>query len=486
MSSIILSVVFFNLFLVALGTWLTQFKIFSEARAMTAPMFALTMIPAFYMDLGTSFQIETIAGEGLAQWWLYAVSWYPAYILGIVFAGLIRSTGVHLTLPDRLAKYGQLAELLSSIVSYLYLMPLGSIFAVGIIFSMLSGYMIPLWITMLFAGIILSWYTAEFGWAGYSISGVIYFLVMAIGVGFTSITLIDTAGGWRNITQVLPSSYFQPWFTDISGFFKLLNDPATLIWFLMGFSFIIDPMIWQRFSLTENESSARKGMIFAFLFFLVFDISTVGSGLALATIGGEYYVDTAFEMLPPLIGALMISGVLLASIAGNSAYLHAGGLIFSQNIAKSLGLLDWEALSDDKEARDWYKKGVYALGSLGTVLIIILNFIMPDDPVTPAWLIQSGILFGGLAVPVVIGGVFFRERIPASSVTFGILFGLIVTLISMGIGIAYPQYTGVLTLGITPTTATGTPLLDASRVLGFFATIIGMVVGYIFHKIRGL
>lgn len=484
MSEIVLSVVFINIFLVVFATVLTRFKIFSEARAMTAPIFALTLIPAFYMDLGTSFQIETIASGGLAQWWYYAVSWYPAYVLGIVFAGLIRSTGVHLTLPDRLSHYGQLAEFLSAVVSFLYLMPLGSIFAIGIILSLLTGYTVPIWATMLIAGIVLSIFTAEFGWSGYSITGVVYFLVMAFGVGFTCISLMDVAGGWDIISSSLPESMFHPWFTDFSGFIAGLSDPATLLWFLMGFSFIIDPMVWQRFSLTENEDAARKGMLFAFLFYVFFDLTTVGSGLALATLGGEYYVDTAFEMMPQIIGGLMISGVLLAAMAGNSAYLHSGGLIFSQNIAKSIGLLSWDALADDKEARDWYKRGVYILGALGTIIILILNVIAPEDPVTPAWLIQSGILFGGLAVPVVFGGVLFRERIPSESIEFGILLGLITTIISILAGFLFPNYSGLLTLGITPQSATGTPLLDSCRVLGFFATIIGMIIGYIYHRMR--
>jgi Na+/proline symporter len=484
MSEIILAVVVINIVLVIFATILTRIKVFSEARAMTAPIFALTLIPAFYMDLGTSFQIETIASGGLAQWWYYAVSWYPAYVLGIVFAGLIRSTGVHLTLPDRLSHYGQLAEFLSAIVSYLYLMPLGSIFAIGIILSLLTGYVVPIWATMLLAGIILSYFTAEYGWSGYSITGVVYFLVMAFGVGYTSISLIEVAGGWGNITGTLPESFFHPWFTDFSGFLAGLKDPATLLWFLMGFSFIIDPMIWQRFSLTENENAARKGMLFAFLFYVFFDLTTVGSGLALATLGGEYYVDTAFEVMQPIIGGLMISGVLLAAIAGNSAYLHSGGLIFSQNIAKAVGLLSWDALADDKEARDWYKKGVYLLGALGTVLILVLNLVAPDDPVTTAWLIQSGILFGGLAVPVLLGGVLFRDRIPSESIEFGILLGLSTTIITIIAGFIYPNYSGALTLGITPDTATGTPLLDACRVIGFFATIIGMIVGYVYHMIK--
>ena len=300
MSEVVLTIVIINIILVVIATILTRFKVFSEARAMTAPIFALTLIPAFYMDLGTSFQIETIAQSGLAQWWYYAASWYPAYVLGIVFAGLIRSTGVHLTLPDRLSQYGQLAEFLSAIVSYLYLMPLGSIFAIGIILSMLTGYTVPIWVTMLIAGIVLSYFTAEYGWSGYSITGVVYFLVMAFGVGLTCISLIDVAGGWSNITATLPESFFHPWFTDFQGFLTGLRDPATLIWFLMGFSFIIDPMIWQRFSLTENESAARKGMLFAFIFFVFFDLTTVGSGLALATLGGEYYVDTAYEVMQPV------------------------------------------------------------------------------------------------------------------------------------------------------------------------------------------
>ena len=69
-------------------------------------------------------------------------------------------------------------------------------------------------------------------------------------------------------------------------------------------------------------------------------------------------------------------------------------------------------------------------------------------------------------------------------IEYGILLGLIITILSILAGFIYPNYSGILTFGITPQTATGTPLLDASRVLGFFATIIGMIIGYLYHRMR--
>jgi hypothetical protein len=113
-----------------------------------------------------------------------------------------------------------------------------------------------------------------------------------------------------------------------------------------------------------------------------------------------------------------------------------------------------------------------------------LSFLLPEDPVTPAWLIQSGILFGGLAVPVIIGGVIFRDKVPSESVEIGILLGLTVTILTMLAGFIYPNYTGAITLGVVPATATGTPLLDVSRVIGSAATIVGMLIGYVMHMVR--
>ena len=103
---------------------------------------------------------------------------------------------------------------------------------------------------------------------------------------------------------------------------------------------------------------------------------------------------------------------------------------------------------------------------------------MPDDPTTTMWLINSGILFGSLAFPLIFGGLFYREVIPDRAVNYGIIFGLIVTLICIIGGFVAPDYYSIFTLGITPETASGTPLLDASRVLGFGASIVGWLLGY--------
>jgi vacuolar-type H+-ATPase subunit I/STV1 len=85
---------------------------------------------------------------------------------------------------------------------------------------------------------------------------------------------------------------------------------------------------------------------------------------------------------------------------------------------------------------------------------------------------------------VIIGGVILRDKVPSESVEIGILLGLTATIVTMLAGFVFPNYTGFITLGVVPATATGTPLLDVSRVIGFAATIIGMLIGYIMHVVR--
>lgn len=476
----VISIIVVSLLLLGVATVLTRrIKWFSEARAMTAPVFALTLIPAFYTVFGTSYQIDLMAAEGVRQWWYYAVSWYPAYVLGILLAGMIRSTGQHLTLPDRFSHHGQLSEFLASIVSFIYLMPLDVMFMLGIMIWMLTGYIAPIPLCIIIAGVAVVYFTAKFGWAGYSLPGILYFVFMAAGVGVVSLMLVTHAGGASTLLSNLDKSMLTPWFTDFNGFLQGLTDPATLIWFLMGFAFIIDPMVWQRFSLADTEKSARTGMIFAFLFWIVFDISTVWTGLAVSQLAleGEFYLDAALRVLPGIWAGLVMSGNLMAALAGGSAYLHAGGMIFAQNIAKSLGYVKWETTVGDKESKQWYEKGVYVLGTITIIITLILNFLMPDDPTTIAWLVNSGLLFGGLFFPLLVGGLFFRDKIPHRAVSTGIVFGLVTTLAFMIYGFIYPNATSILTFGITSATATGSPYIDASRILGFIASIIGTAIG---------
>jgi Na+/proline symporter len=487
-----ITIVGLTLVLLILAIWLTgKWKWFSEARAMTAPMFAMTMIPAFYTVFGSSYQIDLMATYGVQQWWLYAVSWYPAYVLVLILMSQIRSTS-NLTLPDRFVRFGNFAEFLSSVISFLYVMPLDVLLMLGVLGSLITGLSVELFILVF--GVFLILFTAKKGWSGYSLAGILYFVMMALGVGVSSIALVSAAGGWNAITANLKSngmgSLLTPWFTDFGGFIKLLTVPANLIWFLMGFVFLIDPMVWQRISLTDSSSSARKGMLFAILFWMVFDISTVFSGLAIASIGGSSYLGTAFEVLPTVWVGLVASGNLMAALAGGSAYLHAGGMIFSRNIGKALGIIPDEVLASDELAKKWYERGVYIVGGIGLVLTLIVQFAFPKTTLTTSlfWLIVSGLLFGALGFPVIAFGLILRNRIPSKAkdvVNLSMVSGLIVTVAMMFYGFIYPNATSMLTLGITPSTAFGTPYIDASRVIGFFASIMGAGVGSIVYLIKG-
>ena len=71
MSFVVYSIVILVLAILAITVFFTgEHKIFSEARAMTAPAFALTMIPAFYTVLGSIYQVDLMGSDGLSQWWL--------------------------------------------------------------------------------------------------------------------------------------------------------------------------------------------------------------------------------------------------------------------------------------------------------------------------------------------------------------------------------------------------------------------------------
>jgi len=457
---------------------------------MTRAGFAVTIIPAFYTVFGTSYQIDLMNWYGSEQHLLYAVAWYPAYILMIFLAARIRATGPHLTLPDRFMQYGALAELLTSVVAFIYLMPLDVMLILGVIGSMLTGYALPIELFIVVFGLFLIAFTAWRPWSGYSLAGVVYFVFMGLGIGVASLMLVQLAGGWGLITSTVPRSLLTPWIGDLGGYLKLLINPANAIWFLMGSAFLIDPMVWQRVSLVDKPESAQQGMVFAMIFWMIFDLATVYTGLAVAKLGGVYvpleiyYLDVAFEHLPEIWAGLMITGNLMAALAGGSAYLHAGGMIFSQNIAKALGILPPKTLARDRAARRLTRYGIVILGFISMMVILPLNYFLPEDPTTMAWLINSGVLFGGIAWPIIFGGIFLREKVPSEAVTWGIICGLAVTLGAMVYGFVNPTATGSWAFNILPADASGTPFIDASRVLGLLASIGGYCIGWVTSLVR--
>jgi hypothetical protein len=230
-------------------------------------------------------------------------------------------------------------------------------------------------------------------------------------------------------------------------------------------------------------------MTFAFLFWVIFDITTVFTGLSVVTLGSGGYLDTAVASLPAIWVGLVLAGNLMVAIAGGSAYLHAGGMIVAQNLSKALNLLPANTLSSDKEAKVWYEKGVLVLGAITIVLTLILSVILPGRPTTLAWEVVSGMLIGGLAFTIIFGGLLFRDTTPSDAVNLSIVSGLLVTIFFLGYGLLNQSASvinigglKVTALGITPQTAYGgSPFVDVSRIYGVLASGIGFALGYLYH-----
>jgi hypothetical protein len=457
---------------------------FSESIAMTASTFGIGTAIVFYTVFGTNWQIELMASDGLSQWWGYAVSWYPAYIImALTFAGAIRATGQHLTLPDRFIKYGTVPELLSSVTSFLYLMPLDVLFVLGLIVQLFTDYTVPLIIAIPVMAVLLIMFTRKYGWATYSVFGVASFVFMTLGIGLACLALVSLVGGYDMMISLTSEYMKTPWFGDFSGFMGLMSNAAFALWFIRGVLFLVDPMMWQRISLVETEGAAKKGMFYAILFWLFFDIVTVLSGLAMNILGEPWYLDTVYYLLEPTVGGLAVLAILCAAINGGSAYLHSAGMIYAHNISKAIGKLPSSALSSDESTKKLVNEGIMVLGVISTVLVLILNYLMPDDPTTLAWTVNSSIQFGGLFLTSIIGGVYLRDKVKPLAVTLSIVLGLATTVILMLYGFINPTALSIasidLSLGVALADASAAPLIDASFVWGFLASIVGFVVGQV-------
>jgi solute:Na+ symporter, SSS family len=338
---------------------------------------------------------------GISGMWLVFWIGMGVIALGILMSSRLSRLGVY-TVSEMLEnRYGAASRLISAIIiaAYALMIAVTSTIAIGTVFNVV----LPLSssASILVAGGIVVVYSAAGGMWSITLTDIIQFCIMTVGIFFLLLPFsIFAAGGFSGMQEALPASYF-----DLTA----IGWQTIFTYFLLFFfGLMIGQDIWQRVFTARSPEIARWGSVTAGVYCLLYALAgaLVGSAarVILPDLGSS---DNAFarittEALPVGITGLILAAALAAVMSTASAGLLASSTILANDVYA--GFI----------ARDDHNKVLVNRVSTLLVGIVVLVISLIVSDVVGALTVAYDLLSGALFVPIV-GALFWRRATAAGA-----------------------------------------------------------------------
>lgn len=341
----------------------------------------------------------TLAGGGLGYDNGISGAWLVIILgLGMAALGLLISTKLSslraYTLGEVLTRrYDQYSGTVGAVVAIVYVLAIAvtQTISIGVVVSALSGMDQSLAIVL--GGSIVIVYTALGGMWSVTITDLVQWVIMTLGMLIAIPIALGQAGGMAGLRANLDPSYFDP--TAIGG-------DRIFTWFLLYFlGLLIGQDIWQRVFTADSPRTAKVGNIGAGLYCVGYGLATAFLGMiALVLVPGLENSDFALptlilDRIPTGLAGLILAGFISAMMSTADAALLASSTLFTNDVYKRF------VAPDAGEAR---YKFVSRVGIVvgGVVMIAAAVWI---GNVLDALTLAYNILTGAIFVPIM--GAFF-------------------------------------------------------------------------------
>ncbi|MCO4753845.1 MAG: sodium:solute symporter family protein, partial [Bacteriovoracaceae bacterium] len=294
-------------------------------RRLTLPLFIATLVSTWY---GGIFGTASIAFDsGIYNFITQGVFWYASYLIFAFFI-LHRITKYKaMTLPDLIGKmFGPKSEKLSAVFNILNLVPVAYAISIGMLIQMFFPVTLNEGIAI---GVCFTLFYAMFG----GFRAVVYSDLVQFFLMFTSVVVLAIFSflffGLKPL-QTLPDHYFSP-----MGQHGILE---TMAWGFIALSTLVDPNFYQRAFAANSEKTAKVGIIFATIIWMIFDLSlTFGAMYAKALLplaqSGDGYFEFAFKVLPQGMRGFFLAGIVATVLSTLDSYLFLGGSTIAYDLA---------------------------------------------------------------------------------------------------------------------------------------------------------
>jgi solute:Na+ symporter, SSS family len=222
--------------------------------------------------------------------------------------------------------------------------------------------------------------------------------VIFVGIIIGVAVLLPQVGGFTGLKSALPAQYFS--FPLSSKF-----GPADFISYLLlvGLTYVVGPDMYSRILSAKNEKTARASVLWAALFIIPIAFAAAVIGMGAAVLFPGITPEQAFPMiassaLPPLVGGLVIAGLVSATMSSADSCLLSASTILTVDVIKKFK----PSLSDRKvllTAR-WM---IIILGILSLLLALALKGVISS------LMFAYTVFTSGIIIPVLFG--FYRNKL---------------------------------------------------------------------------
>lgn len=385
------------------------------------------------------------------------VAFYGMTVVASLFVGLF--LGRYLwrlklwTIPDYFAKrfpsepvrVVATAIVLISMVLYLISIMLGTQVAMG----QLLGW--PNLLSLVVVLGVITIFTFIGGMQGVVITDTIMFVVFFLASVAMAPFIISAAGGWPAAFDTAVEEL--PGFTSWAG----SNPPFEGFWLLLETNIlslilvIASPQLISRAYIARDEKTLGRAMIYLALVLPVFVFATIYifGMVPLVTPEGiepaNAFPYVALNLVPPIIGALALAGVVAAALSTASSLFQQGAAAISRDIYQRF--IDPD-VSDSR---------FILISRISVLLIAVIVFLGSVTPQVSASAILYGFLFASAAwavwLPALVGGIVWRRATTAGAL-WSMTVGLALTLaVGFGRQIGYtPEWLAPNVVGLVVAT----------------------------------
>ncbi len=269
-------------------------------------------------------------------------------------------------------------------------------------------------------------FTMYSGSRGVILTDTLMFLLFTSVAMLALIFLIQEAGGWSTAVRELATLPEKPdlmaWhgivgsdtpFTSVLDF-TLWNITLAVAW---GLVYAVSPWQSSRYLIARDEHVVMRAACIAAIFLILMELTLYAAGavINLSDTGiqpsEEVIIYAALNLLPELLGALLLAGIVAAGLSSASTFLSLVGFSVSNDIVR-------HDTTDDKKMLKLSRLSMIAVGA--TTLVIAFY-----SPIDIFWLTYFvGTLFASSWGPVALMSV-WNKRITADAAFWGIVSGFV-------------------------------------------------------------
>jgi len=386
----------------------TSVQMVAAGRALTMPLFVATLIttwyggvlgtPEFYHSFG--FGLGTLTVNGLPYW-------IAGLLFAISLAKRIRRED-QISIPERVERcYGRVPALVAAALVTVLATPAAFLLMLGTLLVTILN--VELWVGIAIAGFVCTFFLYRGGLMADARSNTLSFVMMYSAFLMILFTAVGKYGPPWQVIPVLPAAE-RSW-DGGQGIFVIIS-----FMFLGAWTFV-DPGFHQRVAAVRSEAAARRGVLLAVFFWIVFDtlttLTAMYGGIALsgsdpADMGTKLFPLFGDRLLPSGMKGVFFAGMFGSIIAAVIGYTFVSGTTISRDFFVRL-----RGITNESIITSYTRLGIAIAALLGVILAITV------DSVVDLWYKVSSIVIPGLLVPVV--GAYALKRPPSSGVALACL-----------------------------------------------------------------